>query len=242
MKEGPLLKLQKLKGLMQELGRKNIVCQWKARTANTDMGRLEVKAQLTQQCKPMWLVEYNCPTHRSWQSNKAVTPVPRRTWLKIRWRRRKRPTKKSEGKLHWTKPWERRNWLGGATKSSTKKRRRWKGYALSLKGTRYDWYDQNKCQSTRDKKKKVLALSSTNINQRSHVPYQAGSMIGTIKASTNQRTTKGYVLFSKGKGDIIGGIKTSADQKGKQWKVIPYPWKSRKDLSWDERWEPRKSL
>jgi len=92
-----------------------------------------------------------------------------------------------------------------------------------LKGTRYDWYDQNKRQSTRDKKKKVLALSSTNINQRSHVPYQAGSMIGTIKASTNQRTTKGYVLFSKGKGDIIGGIKMSADQKGKRRKVMPYP-------------------
>jgi len=41
-------------------------------------------------------------------------------------------------------------------------------------------------------------------------------MIGAIKASTNQRTTKGYVLFSKDKGDIIGSIKMSADQKGKQ--------------------------
>src|SRR5712671_5574284 len=50
--------------------------------ANTDMGKLEVKAQLTQQHKPTWLVECNCPTHRSWQSDKAVTLVPRRTWLK----------------------------------------------------------------------------------------------------------------------------------------------------------------
>jgi len=44
MKEGPLLKLQKPKGSMQGLGRRDIVCQWKAHTANTDMGRLEVKA------------------------------------------------------------------------------------------------------------------------------------------------------------------------------------------------------
>jgi len=48
------------------------------------------------------------------------------------------------------------------------------------------------------------------------VPYQAGSMIGTIKASTNQKNDKdGYVLSLKGKGDIIGGIKMSANQKGK---------------------------
>ena len=92
-----------------------------------------------------------------------------------------------------------------------------------MKGTRYDWHDQNKRQSTQDKKKKVLVLSSTNINQRSYIPYQAGSMISAIKASTNQRTTKGYILFLKGKGDIIGGIKTSADQKGKERKVMPYP-------------------
>src|SRR5712672_2596173 len=72
MKEGPLLKLQKPKGSMQGSGGRDIVYQWKARTVNTDMERLEVKAQLTQQRKPTWLVEYNCPTHRSWQSNKAV--------------------------------------------------------------------------------------------------------------------------------------------------------------------------
>ena len=63
-------------------GRRDIVYQWKARMANTDMGRLEVKAQLTQQRKPTWLVECNCPTRKSWQSDKAVTLVPRRTWLK----------------------------------------------------------------------------------------------------------------------------------------------------------------
>jgi|SRR5712672_940074 len=40
------------------------------------------KPQSTQQRKPMWLVECNCPTCRSWQSNKAVTPVLRRTWWK----------------------------------------------------------------------------------------------------------------------------------------------------------------
>jgi len=40
--------LQKPKGSMQRSGRRDIVYQWKARTAHTDMGRLEVKAQLTQ--------------------------------------------------------------------------------------------------------------------------------------------------------------------------------------------------
>src|SRR5712672_4673100 len=41
------------------------------------------KPQSTQQRKPTWLVECNCPTCRSWQSDKAVTPVLRRTWLKM---------------------------------------------------------------------------------------------------------------------------------------------------------------
>jgi len=51
IKEGPLLKLQKPKSSMQRSGRRDIVYQWKAHMVNTDMGRLEVKAQLTQQCK-----------------------------------------------------------------------------------------------------------------------------------------------------------------------------------------------
>jgi len=84
----------------------------------------------------------------------------------------------------------------------------------------YPWKAQDmigtiKTSANQHETRKKRYLLSTNINQRSHVPYQAGSMIGTIKASTNQRTTKGYVLFLKGKGDIIGGIKMSADQKGK---------------------------
>src|SRR5712671_5926026 len=57
---------------------------------NIGMGKLGIglgqrrppKPQLTQQRKPTWLVECNCPTCRSWQSDKAVTPVLRRTWEK----------------------------------------------------------------------------------------------------------------------------------------------------------------
>ena len=42
---------------------------------------------------------------------------PKENLIEDKRRRRKRPTKKSEGKLHRTKPWERRDQLGGATKS-----------------------------------------------------------------------------------------------------------------------------
>src|SRR5712672_387580 len=38
-------------------------------------------------------------------------------------RTRKRPTRKSEGKLHWTKPWKKEINLVGQLKSSTNKRR-----------------------------------------------------------------------------------------------------------------------
>src|SRR5712672_3772700 len=124
MKEGPLLKLQKPKGSMQGSGRRDIVYQWKAHMVNTDMGRLEVKAQLTQQRKPTWLVKCNCPTRRSWQSDKSCYSSPKENLIEDRRRRRKRPTKKSEGKLHRTKPWERRNQLGGATKSRVPTKRR----------------------------------------------------------------------------------------------------------------------
>jgi len=39
---------------------------------------------------------------------------------------------------------------------------------------------------------------------------------------------KGYVLSLKGKSDIIGSIKTSANQKGKRRKIMPYPQKAGK--------------
>src|SRR5712672_3423949 len=109
---------------MQRSGRRDIVYQWKARMANTDMGRLEVKAQLTQQRKPTWLVECNCPTCRSWQSDKSCYSGPEENLIEDRRRRRKRPMKKSEGKLHRTKPWERRDQLGGTTKSQVPMKRR----------------------------------------------------------------------------------------------------------------------
>jgi len=43
------VEVAKPKSSMQKSGRRDIVYQWKAHTVNTDMGRLEVKAQLTQQ-------------------------------------------------------------------------------------------------------------------------------------------------------------------------------------------------
>src|SRR5712671_4346816 len=49
---------------------------------------------------------------------------PKENLIEARRRKRKRPTKKSEGKLHRTKPWERRDQLGGATKSQVPMKRR----------------------------------------------------------------------------------------------------------------------
>jgi len=39
-----------------------------------------------------------------------------------------------------------------------------KGYGLPLKGTQYDWHDQNKGPIIQGKKREVLVSSSTNIN------------------------------------------------------------------------------
>jgi len=174
---------------------------------------------------------------------------PKENLIEDRQRRRKWPTKKSEGKLHRTKPWERRNQLGSTTKikcqqkkttkgyalslkrqkwsdwrnqTSTnqkddKKRKCWhfklsakeektmKGYALSLKGTKYDRHNQYKCQSTWDKKKKekALASSSTNINQRNHVPIRQEVWSVLSKPALIKRTMKGYALPSKGRS-VLG--------------------------------------
>jgi len=55
---------------------------WYGETRNRTGSKTPSEPQSTQQRKPTWLVECNCPTRRSWQSDKAVTPVLRRTWLK----------------------------------------------------------------------------------------------------------------------------------------------------------------
>ena len=60
---------------------------------------------------------------------------PKKNLVEDEWRTRKWPTRKSEGKLHRTKPWEKEINLVVQLKLSTNKRRQWKGYALSLKGT-----------------------------------------------------------------------------------------------------------
>jgi len=53
----------------------------------------------------------------------------------------------------------------GTLKLSAKEEKTIKGYALPLKDTQYDWCDQNKCWSE-EARKKVLALASTNANQK----------------------------------------------------------------------------
>src|SRR5712672_598156 len=74
---------------------------------------------------------------------------------------------------------------------------------------------KNKCQSTRDKKKKVLASSSTNVNQRNHVSYQAGSMTGAIKASTNQKNDKKVMSYPrKAKAISLAASKQVPIKKG----------------------------
>ena len=83
---------------------------------------------------------------------------PKENLIKDRWKRRKWPTKKSEGKLHWTKPWERRNELGGATKIKRQQKKTMRGYTLSLKRhQQYDWRDQTSTDQ-RWQEKKTLAL------------------------------------------------------------------------------------
>src|SRR5712672_3766262 len=148
--------------------------------ANTDMGRLEVKAQLNQQCKPTWLVECNCPTRRSWQSNKSCYSGPKENLTEDRQRRRKRPTKKSEGKLHWTKLWERRDQLGGATKSWVLTKRR-------------------QCQAS---KAPIKEHQSNQWNGTHHVQYRSNQNTTKKKAPPDQapiEPNKGSALPSKGK-------------------------------------------
>jgi len=52
---------------------------WYGETGDRTGSKTPSKPQSTQQRKPTWLVKCNCPTRRSWQSNKAVTLVLRRT-------------------------------------------------------------------------------------------------------------------------------------------------------------------
>ena len=79
---------------------------WYGETGKRTRSKTPSKPQSTQQHKPTWWVECNCPTCRSWQSDKAVTPVLRRTWLKTNEGQREQPTKKSEGNRPRTEPWE----------------------------------------------------------------------------------------------------------------------------------------
>ena len=68
-----------------------------------------------------------------------------------------------------------------------------KGYALFLKGTQYDWCDQNKVLIKQGKKKKVLTLSKYK--------YQL------------EEQQKRICSISEEQGNIIGSIKMSVDQK-----------------------------
>src|SRR6267154_508642 len=92
--------------------------------ANTDMGRLEVKAQLTQQRKTYVVGRMQLSNSQKLAERQSCYSGPKENLIEDKRRRRKRPTKKSEGKLHRTKPWERRDQLGGATKSRVPMKRR----------------------------------------------------------------------------------------------------------------------
>src|SRR5712671_5600030 len=58
---------------------------------------------------------------------------------------------------------KRRCWC---SKLSVKKKKTMKGYILPVRGTQYDWHDQNKALITQGKKREVLASSSTNVNEK----------------------------------------------------------------------------
>jgi len=58
---------------------------------------------------------------------------------------------------------KRRHWY---SKLSVKEKKIMKGYILPLRGTQYDWHDQNKVLIIQGKKREVLALSSTNVNEK----------------------------------------------------------------------------
>jgi|SRR5712671_7796745 len=58
---------------------------------------------------------------------------------------------------------KRRRWC---SKLSVKEKKMMKGYILLLRGTRYDWHDQNKVLIIQGKKREVLVSSSTNVNEK----------------------------------------------------------------------------
>jgi len=47
-----------------------------------------------------------------------------------------------------------------------------KGYALPMKGMKYDWHNQNKVLITRGKRREVLVSSSTNVNEKLYLIFE----------------------------------------------------------------------
>jgi len=164
-------------------------------------------------------------------------------------------------KIHWTKPWERRNQLSSATKNQAP-RKMMKGYALSLKREKQnDLHDQTSKNQRRRWHFKLKSAKKTR-RQWKVIPYswKARNMIGVIKTkcwsnkarkrrywrrqntNTNQKNNeKGYVLSPKGKAILLAASKWVLIKR-KTMKGYALPSKGRKDLSWDELQELRKSL
>jgi len=90
-----------------------------------------------------------------------------------------------------------------------------KGCALSLKGTRYDRYNQKQVLINMRQEKEGIGIIKYKCQlEKPHA--LSGRKYDWHYQSQHQskERQKGYVLSSKGKGDIIGGIKRVPIKKG----------------------------
>jgi len=175
-------------------GRRNIVYQWKARMANTDMGRLEVKAQLTQQCKSIWLVKYNCPTDRSWQRDKAVTLVLRRTWLKIN--KGERNNLQRHLKENYIRQNHGKEEIDLVAQIKYQQKMTKGGYTLFLKRQKDKMIDMTKQVPIKDEEKRRWWKKLCFILERQAI------LVLLKWVPIKIEIIKGYILPSKGKKDL----------------------------------------
>src|SRR5712675_737859 len=70
---------------------------------------------------------------------KSCYSGPKENLIEDRRRRRKQPTKNPKEKLHRTKPWERRDQLGGAKPGTNEKKTTSKRQRHRLKSTNQEW-------------------------------------------------------------------------------------------------------
>ena len=100
----------------------------------------------------------------------------------------------------------------GTLKLSAKEEKTMKGYALPLKDMQYDWCDQNKHWSE-EARKKVLALASTNANQKKKERWKIMSYpqkAGKICLRTNPKSWENH---SKGSNEELDKTPKASGQK-----------------------------